>query len=99
VLKEDFEKTGANPSDTEDAINLTLTVDGTKVAVIFVEQLRGGFKLSFRSRCHVDCNEIARYFGGGGHKAAAGAFQEGTLAAVQERVSAGLRAQSAAGPV
>lgn len=99
VLKEDFEKTGANPSDTEDAINLTLTVDGTKVAVIFVEQLRGGFKLSFRSRCHVDCNEIARYFGGGGHKAAAGAFQEGTLAEVQERVLAVVREKFAEVPV
>jgi phosphoesterase RecJ-like protein len=34
----------------------------------------------------MDCNEIARVFGGGGHKAAAGAFQEGTLEEVQERV-------------
>lgn len=93
VLKEDFEKTGANPSDTEDAINLTLTVNGTKAAVIFVEQLRGGFKLSFRSRCAVDCNEIARLFGGGGHKAAAGAFQEGTLEQVQKRVLDVVRAE------
>ncbi|MEM8733156.1 MAG: DHH family phosphoesterase, partial [Planctomycetota bacterium] len=55
VLKEDFEQTGALPSDTEDAINLTLAIAGTQVAVIFVEQLQGGFKLSFRSRCSVDC--------------------------------------------
>ncbi len=86
VLKEDFPQTGAAPSDTEDAINLTLTIDGTKAAVIFVEQLKGGFKLSFRSRCAMDCNEVARIFGGGGHKAASGAFQEGTLADVQQRV-------------
>ncbi|MEL6104679.1 MAG: DHH family phosphoesterase [Planctomycetota bacterium] len=86
VQKQDFEAVGALPSDTEDAINLTLTISGTKAAVIFVGQLRGGFKLSFRSRCAMDCNEIARQFGGGGHKAAAGAFQEGTLADVQERV-------------
>jgi phosphoesterase RecJ-like protein len=51
-----------------------------------VEQLRGGFKLSFRSRCGVDCSEIARNFGGGGHRAAAGAFLEGTLAEVQARI-------------
>ena len=86
VTKDDFEKTGAEPSDTEDVINLTLTVSGAKGAVIFVGQLRGGFKLSFRSRCEMDCNEIAQQFGGGGHKAAAGAFQEGTLEEVQERV-------------
>ncbi len=86
VQKEDFAKTGAEPNDTEDAINLTLTVNGAQGAVIFVEQLRGGFKLSFRSRCGMDCNEVARQFGGGGHKAAAGAFQEGTLEEVQGRV-------------
>ena len=86
VKKEDFATTGALPSDTEDAINLTLAVEGAKAAVIFVEQLRGGYKLSFRSRCEMDCNEIAKLFGGGGHKAAAGAFLEGTLEDVQARV-------------
>jgi len=96
VLKEDFETTGAAPSDTEDAINLTLAITGTKAAVIFVEQLRGGFKLSFRSRCSMDCNEVARIFGGGGHKAAAGAFQEGTLKDVQARVLGIVREQVAA---
>jgi bifunctional oligoribonuclease and PAP phosphatase NrnA len=59
--------------------------------VIFVEQLRGGFKLSFRSRCSFDCNAIARQFNGGGHKAAAGAFQEGTLADVQAKVLPAVR--------
>jgi len=86
VKKEDFETTGALPSDTEDAINLTMTVEGTKAAVILVGQLNGGYKLSFRSRCAMDCNEVARMFGGGGHKAAAGGFIEGPLDAVQDRV-------------
>jgi phosphoesterase RecJ-like protein len=86
VLKEDFEAMGAIASDTEDAINLTLTVDGCRGAVIFVGQLRGGYKLSFRSRCGMDCNEIAQHFGGGGHKAAAGAFIEGDLDEVRGRV-------------
>jgi len=76
VLKEDFVETGAIPSDTEDAINMTLAIAGTQVAVIFVEQQSGGCKMSFRSRCAVDCNQLARQFGGGGHKAAAGAFIE-----------------------
>lgn len=86
VNKEDFDACGAEASDTEDAINLTLSVRGTQAAVIFVGQLRGGFKLSFRSRCGMDCNEVARQFGGGGHKAAAGGFLEGTLDDVQGRV-------------
>jgi bifunctional oligoribonuclease and PAP phosphatase NrnA len=88
VLKEDFDQTGALPSDTEDAINLTLAVATTKVALIMIEQLKGGFKVSFRSRCGVDCNQLARLFGGGGHKAAAGAFVEGDLDEVQTKIIA-----------
>ncbi len=86
VLKEDFAETGALPSDTEDAINLTLAIAGTQMAIILVEQLKGGFKISFRSRCHVDSNVLAKNFGGGGHRAAAGAYVEGEFAEVRNRV-------------
>ena len=97
VKKEDFAETGALPSDTEDAINLTLAIAGTQVAIIFVEQLKGGFKLSFRSRCHVDCNSLARNFAGGGHRAAAGAYLEGDFTEVLPRVLAETRAALLAG--
>jgi phosphoesterase RecJ-like protein len=86
VAKEDFATTNALPSDTEDAINLALAIQGTQVAVIFVEQQTGGFKISFRSRSAVDCSKLAEKWGGGGHKAAAGAFMEGTLKVVQPAV-------------
>jgi phosphoesterase RecJ-like protein len=86
VLKEDFAKAGALPSDTEDAINMTLAIAGTDFAVILVEQSAGGFKISFRSRCHVDCSQLAGRFGGGGHKAAAGAFVEGSFDEVIAKV-------------
>ncbi|MEO1619256.1 MAG: DHH family phosphoesterase [Planctomycetota bacterium] len=86
VETRDFEALGALTSDTEDSINQTLRVNNTKAAVIFIGQPRGGFKISFRSRCEMDCNEVARQFGGGGHKAAAGAFLDGTLDDVRGRV-------------
>jgi phosphoesterase RecJ-like protein len=86
VLKEDFASSGALPSDTEDVINMALAIAGTQFAVIFVEQQTGGFKLSFRSRCAVDCAKLAEQYGGGGHKAAAGAFVAGSLEEVQARV-------------
>ncbi|OYP35773.1 DHH family phosphoesterase [Rhodopirellula sp. MGV] len=90
VENRDFESVGALHSDTEDSINLTLAVRNTKAAVIFIEQRRGGFKISFRSRCELDCNEVASRFGGGGHKAAAGAFQEGCLDDVRTKVLAAM---------
>jgi phosphoesterase RecJ-like protein len=40
----------------------------------------------------MDCNELARQFGGGGHKAAAGAFLEGPLDGVRRRVLDAVRA-------
>jgi phosphoesterase RecJ-like protein len=87
ALKEDFEETGALPSDTEDVINMTLAVAGTEVAVILVEQPAGGFKLSFRSRTpKIDCNELAKKFGGGGHKAAAGASTSAPWPEAQKQV-------------
>ena len=74
ILPADYKKTGAQPTDTEDLINLALEIEGTVFAVIMVGQVDGGYKMSFRSRCNSAANEIAKEFGGGGHKAAAGAF-------------------------
>jgi bifunctional oligoribonuclease and PAP phosphatase NrnA len=93
ALAEDFKETGALPSDTEDVINMTLAVAGTEVAVILVEQQSGGFKLSFRSRTpKFDCNEMAKSFGGGGHKAAAGAFVNFPWPLAQAKVLDAVRA-------
>ena len=87
----DYEATGSLPTDTEDVINLTLGVAGTEAAVIFVGQPEGGFKLSFRSRCQMDCSQVAEKFSGGGHKAAAGAFINGSLDEIREPVLAAVR--------
>ncbi len=97
IKRKDFEAAGALPTDSEDVINMTLAVKGTRVAIIFVEQPNDdgkgdSFKISFRSRCHVDCAKLAEQFGGGGHKAAAGALIRGTLDIVRTRVLDATRA-------
>ena len=86
IVQGDFKDTGALQSDTEDLVNMSLEIDGTLFAVIAIEQPNGGFKISFRSRCPVACNDVAAEFGGGGHKAAAGAFVKGTLEEVRPKV-------------
>ena len=86
IKPEDYEATGSLPSDTEDLINLALEIDGTKFAVILVGQVSGGYKISFRSRCGVACNEVAQKFEGGGHKAAAGAFIDDEFDGVSDAV-------------
>ena len=92
VLPDDYDKVGALPTDTEDVINMAMQVDGTEVAVILVGQPKGGFKLSFRSRCAVDCSVLAAKFGGGGHKAAAGAFIDQPFEVAQPKVLKEVRA-------
>ena len=77
----------------EDVVNMTFAVGGTEVAVILVGQIGGGFKISYRSRCNVDCARLAEQFGGGGHKAAAGAFLDEPLESAQRKVLDAVRAQ------
>lgn len=92
LARDDFDATGALPSDSEDLVNMTLAVAGTEAAVILVEQTGGGFKISFRSRCHMDCSKVAARFGGGGHRQAAGAFLREPLETAQARVLDAVRA-------
>lgn len=92
IEQADFQATGALPSDSEDLINMTLTVEGTEVAVILVEQPSGALKISFRSRSDVDCSRLAEQFDGGGHKRAAGATLPGPLDVARARILDAVRA-------
>jgi bifunctional oligoribonuclease and PAP phosphatase NrnA len=92
IRQEDFRATRAVASDTEDIINMTLTVSGTQAAVILVELAGGGVKVSFRSRGQLDCSRLAEQFGGGGHKAAAGATLNEPFDVAQTKVLDAVRA-------
>jgi phosphoesterase RecJ-like protein len=86
VQRPDYEATGATPQDTEDLINFPRSVIGVEVALFFMEQPRGGVKVSFRSRSKVDVAKIAEGFGGGGHRLASGAILDTTLEDARARV-------------
>lgn len=87
VTREDFERTGAIPPDTEDLVDYTVSVRGAEVGLLFIEQKRGGIKLSIRTRRDdFDCARVASRFGGGGHRAAAGASLPEPLGDSVERV-------------
>ncbi|MBM4021624.1 MAG: bifunctional oligoribonuclease/PAP phosphatase NrnA [Planctomycetes bacterium] len=90
VRQRDIKEVGALPADTEDLVNLTLAVKGTELAAILIEQPDGRIKTSFRSRGPVDCSALAGRFGGGGHKAAAGAILDGPFETAHERVTAAM---------
>jgi phosphoesterase RecJ-like protein len=73
IMLNDFDAAGALSSDSEDIINMALQVKNSQMAVLISELKDGSFKISFRSRCAVDCSLLAAQFTGGGHKQAAGA--------------------------
>jgi bifunctional oligoribonuclease and PAP phosphatase NrnA len=85
---DDYAATGAVPQDSEDLINYTRSLAGVEVGLFFMEQPRGGVKVSFRSRLRVDVAKIAEQFGGGGHKLASGAIVEASLDEARSRVLA-----------
>ncbi len=77
--------------DDADLINVLSTIEGSVVAILFVEQERGRVKVSWRARNGLDVTSVAAGFGGGGHPAASGATVEGTLEDVEGRVLAATR--------
>ncbi len=91
VTRDDFTRTGAIPQDTEDLVDYTVSVDGVEVGLLFIEQARGGIKLSARSRKGLDCAKLLAQFGGGGHKAAAGAMLPDPLSEQVPRVLRAVR--------
>jgi phosphoesterase RecJ-like protein len=98
IRRSDYDATGASPQDTEDLVNYTRSLAGVEVGLLFMEQPRGGIKVSFRSRARVDVARLAEQFGGGGHRLASGAVLETSLAEARARVLEALHATLNAPP-
>ena len=92
VTRDDFIRTGGVPPDTEDLVDATVSLRGVDVGLLFIEQPRGGVKVSLRARGDIDVAAIAQKFGGGGHRAAAGANLPDPLSGHLPRVLAAVRA-------
>ena len=78
-------------ADSEDLVDYTVSLRGVEVGMLFIEQARGGVKVSFRARNGLDCSLLAAKFGGGGHREAAGATVPGTMPDVVDRVLAAVQ--------
>ena len=99
LTAEDFEQTGAVENDSEGIIDHARAVEGTAVAVL-VRDLTGDRsgkrKVSLRATDgRVDVSEIARSFGGGGHRQAAGATTELDMDRLTEEIRELVRRQLA----
>jgi len=81
----------ATADDLDGIVEYPRSIAGVRLALLFRQLANGRVKVSFRSLGDVDVAELAHRFGGGGHKKAAGASLDGTLAAAQEQVLAAAR--------
>jgi bifunctional oligoribonuclease and PAP phosphatase NrnA len=91
ISRDDLLRTGAIPQDSEDLVDFTVSMRGVDVGLLFIEQARGGVKVSIRARNGLDCSRLAKRFGGGGHRQAAGATLPGPMSESVERVLAAVR--------
>jgi phosphoesterase RecJ-like protein len=88
----DFARTGADRNDTEGLIDHLRAIDPVVVACILEEVEPEVTRISLRSKSEaVNVNDIAAQFGGGGHRAAAGARIAGRPLSVQRRVVAAIK--------
>jgi len=75
---------GGTYDDTEGLINLPLTVKEVQ-AVVFFKQIEGEeYRVSMRSKGEIDIAAVAKQFGGGGHKNAAGCTATGPVDVLQK---------------
>jgi len=92
LRQEDYERTGATVEDTEGLIDHIRAIETVIVACVFEEVGPNVTRISLRSKSEaIDVNAIACQFGGGGHKAAAGARIDGDPATVQRQVLAAIK--------
>ncbi len=72
LTKDMFRMTETFEVDTDIFVPYTLNIHGVEIGLLFSE-LEGTVKINFRSKGDIWVNELAKEFGGNGHKNAAGA--------------------------
>lgn len=73
--------------DSEALIHFPRALKNTFIAILFRQTKKPNeVKLSFRSKCNIDVNRLAGYFGGGGHRAASGCTIKGRLKTIEKMV-------------
>ena len=99
LLRSDFGEVGAAEPYSEGIIDYLRAVEGAELAVLVREQLNEGaaaYKGSLRSSIdELDVSAIARRFGGGGHRQAAGFSTDLPLEEIVEQIREGFLAQRA----
>ncbi len=79
ITKKIMDFHGVTPKDLEGIVSQLRVTKGVEVAVFLYEIAAQEYKVSLRATGDVDVSKIAGFFGGGGHKKAAGVTMKGTV--------------------
>ena len=74
---------GGTYEDTDGLVNLPLTVKEIEAVIFFKQEQGDEYRVSLRSKGDIDIGVIAKEYGGGGHKNAAGATITGPIEELQ----------------
>ena len=81
-----LKRAGAGPAESDGVVDLPRSIAGVEAVALLRDLGNGQCKLSLRSRGEVDVERIARIWGGGGHRNAAGCTVEGTPQGLRDGV-------------
>ena len=87
ITKKTMDFYGVDVKDLDGIVSQLRTTKGVEVAIFMYELETNVYKVSLRSKERVDVSRIAKYFGGGGHKKAAGLTMRGTYYDVLNNLS------------
>ncbi|WP_394525701.1 DHH family phosphoesterase [Lacrimispora sp. JR3] len=79
ISKKDMDFYGVTSGDMDGIIDQLRITEGVECAIFMYETACREYKVSLRSNTSLDVSKIAVYFGGGGHKKAAGCTMTGSV--------------------
>lgn len=92
---QDFAQAKSGVEDSQNLINILRDTTGVEVAIFLYEppvsDADRGVKASFRSKAPLDCLDVVRQFGGGGHQRAAGCTLPGPIEEARKTIVAAAR--------
>lgn len=87
MMKADLKKFGVSEAEADGISNFLNNLEGAKMTLMLREAEEGKMKGSFRTtRDDVDVAALAKKFGGGGHRKAAGFLMDGTIESVLDKI-------------
>jgi phosphoesterase RecJ-like protein len=79
ISKKEMDFYGVAGADMDGVIDQLRITEGVECAIFMYELSGREYKVSLRSKANLDVSKIALYFGGGGHKKAAGCTMTGSV--------------------